>query len=222
MIRFDHVTKTFSTGVTALDDAVLEIGDGELVVISGPSGSGKTTILRLLLKEIDPTSGSLSLDDMKIETLKPKDLPSLRRSIGAVFQDFKILEDRTVKENIGLVLEILGESDATIESRTHDVLDLVGLAGKEQMFPRQLSGGELQRVAIARALAPRPRVLFADEPTGNLDPKTSEGIALLLKTINKEGTTVIVASHDQTVIDVLDARMLKLEEGRIRETEKES
>lgn len=215
MIRFENVTKTFSTGVTALADVTFEIGDGELVVISGPSGAGKTTILRLLLRDVLPSSGTILFDDTVVEKVQGKDLPKLRRKIGAVFQDFKILEDRTVEENIGLVLEILGEKDEGIPKRIQEVLDQVELAGKERVFPRQLSGGELQRVAIARALSFKPRVLFADEPTGNLDPGTSRTIARLLNDIHEEGTTVVVATHDETLIDELGGRLLALDHGAL-------
>jgi len=213
MIRFENVTKTFSTGATALADVTFEIGDGELVVISGPSGAGKTTILRLLLRDVLPSAGTIFLDDTVVEKVQKKGLASLRRKIGAVFQDFKILEDRTVEENIGLVLEILGEKDEDISKRIHEVLGQVELSGKERVFPRQLSGGELQRVAIARALSFKPKVLFADEPTGNLDSETSRTIARLLNDINQEGTTVVVATHDETLINELGGRLLALDHG---------
>lgn len=213
MIRFENVTKTFSTGVTALSDVTFEIGGGELVVISGPSGAGKTTILRLLLRDVLPSSGTILLDDTVVEKVQKKDLAALRRKIGAVFQDFKILEDRTVEENISLVLEILGEKDDNIPKRIHEVLGQVGLSGKERVFPRQLSGGELQRVAIARALSFKPKVLFADEPTGNLDPETSRIIVRLLSDINQEGTTVVVATHDEAFIDELGGRLLAFDHG---------
>jgi cell division transport system ATP-binding protein len=213
MIRFENVTKAFQTGVTALHDVTFEIGDGELTIISGPSGAGKTTILRLLLQDILPTSGTIAVDDLVVEKLKRRDLPTLRRKIGAIFQDFKILEDRTVEENIGLILEIFGEKEENIPTRVHEVLDHVGLLGKELVFPRQLSGGELQRVAIARAMSFRPSVLFADEPTGNLDPDTSREIARLLKSLRDDHTTVIVATHDEQFIDELGGRVLYLNHG---------
>lgn len=215
MIRFENVTKTFPTGLSILEDVSFEIGDGELVVISGPSGAGKTTILRLLLKETSPTKGHITVDDTNVDKISKKNLPTLRRKIGAVFQDFKILEDRTVGENIALALEILGEEDREIEKHVKDVLDQVGLSGKEYVFPRQLSGGELQRVAIARALSHQPIVLFADEPTGNLDPENTHAIAKLLKDIHKMGSTVVVATHDERVIGALGGRVLELVHGTV-------
>ncbi|MBI5356293.1 ATP-binding cassette domain-containing protein [Candidatus Collierbacteria bacterium] len=215
MIRFASVTKTFPNGKTALKQISFEIADGELVGIIGPSGSGKTTVLKLLINEINPTEGEIDVDDFQVHKLNRKKLPHLRRAIGSVFQDFKILPDRTVAENVGLVLEILDIPDKEIAEKVNITLEMVGLPQSGDLFPTQLSGGELQRVAIARAMAMNPKILFADEPTGNLDQETAKQIAGLLKEINNQGTTVIVATHDKNVLDFLKPRILQLEAGEL-------
>lgn len=215
MIRFASVTKTFPNGKTALKQISFEIADGEMVGIIGPSGSGKTTVLRLLINEIIPTEGEINVDDFQVHKLNRKKLPQLRRTIGSVFQDFKILTDRTVAENVGLILEILDRPDKEIAEKVNIALEMVGLPQSGDLFPTQLSGGELQRVAIARAMAMSPKILFADEPTGNLDSVTAKQIAGLLKEINNQGTTVIVATHDKNVLDFLKPRILQLEAGEL-------
>jgi cell division transport system ATP-binding protein len=211
MIEFDKVTKTFPTGITVLQDISFTIEPGELVAITGPSGAGKTTLLRLLIREILPTKGTIKVDKLNLGNLRAKELPKLRRVIGPVFQDFKLLEDRSAAENVALILEILGKDYEEAFKLAEKLLKHVKLQGKENLFPRQLSGGELQRVAIARALATRPKILFADEPTGNLDTKTSQGIIKLLHEINDSGTTVIIATHNDRVLDALDTRVIELE-----------
>lgn len=217
MIRFEKVTKKFPTGTIALDEVTFSIELGELVSITGPSGAGKTTILRLMLREFLPTTGTITINEFTVNNIKNKDLPKLRRTIGSVFQDFKLLEDRTVSENIGLLLELAGKTDGEIAVRTQEVLELVKIFDKRLLFPKQLSGGEIQRVAIARAFALTPTILFADEPTGNLDTETAKDIALLLKDIHAKGSTVIVSTHDDTVLHILDSRTLTLSNGKLVE-----
>lgn len=215
MIFFDRVTKEFLNGVKAIDDLTLEISPGEFVFITGHSGAGKTTLLRLLLREFLPTSGTIYLDKTDIGQLSGPQIPELRRQIGSVFQDFKLLSDRTVAENIGLSLEIIGAKPAAIGERIDHLLELVGLGNKGELFPSQLSGGELQRTVIARALAAEPKVLFADEPTGNLDHDTATSIVSLLEDIHKLGTTVIMATHNQDIVRAGNKRTVQLEKGKL-------
>jgi len=216
MITLDQVTKTFLTGETVLEDVNLDIKPGEFVVITGPSGSGKTTLLRLIYKDLDPTKGTITINGQDITKLSKKAIPQLRRHIGYAFQDFKIIPDRTVWENISLTLDILRIADKAINDRVKHLLDLVGLPTKAHLFPGQLSGGELQRVSIARAIAHEPDILLADEPTGNLDQEATYKIAELLKQINSFGTTVILATHDPGVIKKINARCITLENGKIK------
>lgn len=215
MIVFDQVTKKFPNGTIALDSLTLHIQPKEFIFVTGHSGAGKTTLLRLLLREVLPTSGSIKFDQTDITKLKNKDIPLLRRQIGAIFQDFKLLSDRTVSENIALSLEIVGTAEAEIAHRVNHLLELVGLKGKGDLFPSQISGGELQRTVIARALAPEPKVLFADEPTGNLDYSTAQAIVQLLHDINELGTTVIMATHNQGIIDKFKNRTVELQHGKV-------
>jgi len=215
MIRFDQVTKTFPSGTTAVENLSFTVAPGEFMGITGPSGAGKTTVLKLLIQETPPTSGTITVAEIEVGKLKPKDLPELRRAVGAVFQDFKILEDQTAAENVALVNEILGTSLNESLSSASKLLAEVGLGGKENLFPRQLSGGELQRVAIARALAVKPKVLFADEPTGNLDADTAAAIMKLLIDINSAGTTVLVASHDEQLLKHFTDKILRLKKGKM-------
>lgn len=215
MIVFDKVTKVFANGDKVIDEISFKIEPKEFVFITGRSGAGKTTLLRLMMREFLPTTGKILVDKEDITSLQPKKLPELRRKIGAVWQDFKLLWDRTVGENIALTLEILGHEEKEIVKHVQQLLELVGMTNKEDLFPTQISGGELQRTVIARALASKPKILFADEPTGNLDEITAGQIMELLKDINELGTTVLVATHNQSLIDKLDKRKLTLEKGKL-------
>jgi len=215
MLVFHQVTKIFGNGTKALDNVSFTLEPGEFVVLSGESGAGKTTIMRLLLKELEPSSGKITLDGDNLSAIKPKNLPLLRRKVGVVFQDFKLLADRTVSENIDLALEILGLSTEIITKRCLELLSLTGLSHKSDDFPSQLSGGELQRVVIARALAGEPKLLFADEPTGNLDHQTALGVYQLLKEINSQGTTVVMATHAKDILRDFSGRQLQLKKGKL-------
>lgn len=215
MLIFDQVTKVFGNGTKALDEVSFALGAGEFAVLRGPSGAGKTTLMRLILKEFAPTKGKIVVDGDDLSRISPRNTPLLRRKVGVVFQDFKILLDRTVGENIDLALDILGLSDEIIRKRRQELLELTGLTDKDENFPVQLSGGQLQRVIIARALATQPKLLFADEPTGNLDRDTARGVVQLLKDINEQGTTVILATHDVELVKGFKARELVLEEGKL-------
>lgn len=219
MIQFDAVTKIYGS-IPALDSVSFHIDAGEFVFLVGPSGAGKSTIAKLLIREIKPTSGNIIVGEYDYTNLKDKDIPFLRRQIGCIFQDNKILSDRTVAENVSLSLEILHKNAGTIKKTVEELLHVTGLTGKDNYFPRQLSGGELQRVVIARALAMDPPLLFADEPTGNLDHQTALQIVELLQRINAEGTTVLMATHDMQIVEQLNKRTLKITQGRL-ETDSE-
>jgi cell division transport system ATP-binding protein len=215
MIRFDNVSKQFSAHTAALSDVTLEIKDGEFVFLIGPSGAGKTTLLRLLIRDILPTGGEVWVDEWNVATLPPTKIHLLRRAIGTVFQDFKLLMDRTVFENVALVLEIMGKSGGEITKGVSDVLELVGLGGKQDFFPLQLSAGEMQRTGIARAIVGGPKILLADEPTGNLDPTTAWEILTILKEIHSLGTTVVMATHNADIVNEMKQRTITIEHGRI-------
>jgi cell division transport system ATP-binding protein len=214
MISFQHVSKHYGQR-KALDNVSFAVDPGEFVFILGPSGAGKTTIRKLLIHEIIPTSGEVTIGEFKSSELKRKEIPILRQQIGVVFQDYQLLPDRTAAENIALSLEITNKSQKAISQTVPQLLALIGIPDKGHLFPTQLSGGEAQRVVIARALATDPAVLFADEPTGNLDTQNSFVIVELLQKINRHGTTVIMATHDTEIIKKTQARILYLEEGKI-------
>jgi cell division transport system ATP-binding protein len=215
MIVFDDVGKVYEPGVVALDGVSFVIEKGEFVFIVGASGSGKSTIVRLLLKEIEPTSGRIVVGGRDLGRLKRSKVPLLRRNLGCVFQDFKLLPNRTAYENIAYALRVQGESSAQIRKKVPEVLTLVGLAHKMNSRPHELSGGEQQRVSIARAFVNHPPLLVCDEPTGNLDPDTSVGIMQLLYRINRTGTTVLMVTHDRELVDKMRKRVIALEDGRL-------
>jgi cell division transport system ATP-binding protein len=216
VIRFDSVTKQYPTQTRpALDDLTLEIEKGEFVFLVGASGSGKSTFLRLMLREERPTRGAVFVLGKDLNRLSNWKVPALRREMGTVFQDFRLLPNKTVFENVAFALEVIGKPRHTIAQVVPEVLELVGLAGKEGRRPDELSGGEQQRVAIARAFVNRPKLLIADEPTGNLDPSTSVGIMKLLDRINRTGTTVVMATHDAAIVDQMRKRVVELEGGHL-------
>ena len=219
MIRLENVTKTYKGGVVALSDVSIDIPKGELVFLVGPSGSGKSTLLRLLLREELADKGKVCVGGKELSTMAKWKVPQLRRSIGCVFQDFRLLPNKTAHENIAFALEVIGRPRHVVAAQVPQVLELVGLGGKANRRPDQLSGGEQQRVAIARAFVNRPLVLLADEPTGNLDPDTSSGIMKLLERINRTGTTVLMATHDATIVDAMRRRVIELEHGRVARDE---
>lgn len=216
MILLDRVTKTYSkTGKPAINQVSLFVEPREFVILVGTSGAGKSTLLKLLTREEKPSNGKIVVGGIDYDTLKDKHIPLLRRKIGVVFQDFKLLPQRTVFENIAFALEIAGMTKREIRSTVPKVIELVGLKGKEHHFPNQLSGGERQRVAIARAVVRQPKILIADEPTGNLDPKHSWDIIRLLEKINKYGTTVLLTTHNAEIVNKLKRRVITLEHGEI-------
>lgn len=219
MIEFSNVTKKYDHDITALDDVNVTIKKGEFVFLVGPSGSGKSTFLKLMIREEQQTSGKIVIDGIDVSKVKPKDIPFLRRKVGFVFQDFRLLYDRTVEENIEFALRIIEASEKEIKVQMKSVLELVGLSGKEKFYPNQLSGGEQQRVALARALATRPAILIADEPTGNLDPVTADEIFKSLMEINSRGTTVLVVTHAKDIVDKLGKRVIALDHGKITKDE---
>ena len=215
MIRLENVTKIYKGDVVALRDVSADIQKGEFVFLVGPSGSGKSTFIRLLLKEQDPDSGRIWVAGKDIANLSSWKVPYLRRNIGTVFQDFQLLPNKTVYENVSFALEVIGRPKHVIHSQVPQILDLVGLTKKSDNLPNELSGGEQQRVSIARAFVNRPLILLADEPTGNLDPSTSVGIMRLLDRINRTGTTVVMATHDQSIVDTMRRRVIELDRGTL-------
>lgn len=215
MIEFKNVTKVYEDGTIALKNVNIVIKKGEFVFLVGPSGSGKSTLIKLLIREIPVTTGSIFVAGRNICNLKAARIPQLRRNIGYVFQDFKLLPNKTIFENIAFALEVIGKPAYAIRVQVPQVLKLVGLANKINSYPHQLSAGEQQRISIARAFVNRPPILLADEPTGNLDPATSDGIMKLLSRINLIGTTVAMASHDKSIVNSMRRRVIELEEGEI-------
>ena len=215
MIRLQDVTKVYEGGTVAARDVNLDIQRGEFVFLVGPSGSGKSTLIRLMLRQEPITRGTIWVAGKDITALPNWKVPYLRRSIGTVFQDFKLLPNKTVAENIAFTLEVLGRPRSVIKPQVDQVLDLVGLDGKADRYPRQLSGGEQQRVSVGRAFVNRPPILLADEPTGNLDPATSVGIMKLLDRINRTGTTIVMATHDHAIVDAMQRRVVAVDNGAV-------
>ena len=221
LIQMKGVTKKYNRGATALRNITISVNQGEFVYLVGPSGAGKSTFIRLLYREERTTKGALKVGKFNLAKMKKREIPILRRSIGVVFQDYKLLPNKTVFENIACAMEVIGEKPRVIKKRVTEVLDLVGLKHKMRSFPDQLSGGEQQRVAIARAIVNNPQVLIADEPTGNLDPEISWEIMQLLERINLQGTTVLMATHNRQIVDTLRHRVVAIEDGRIVRDEEE-
>ena len=215
MILLDRVSKSYNRKGAALERVSLHIEPKEFVIIVGPSGAGKSTLLKLLTREEKPTSGKIIVGGIDYERLKDRDVPMLRRKIGVVFQDFKLLPNKTVFENVAFALEIAGVGNREIKHTVPRVLDIVGLKGKEHHYPRELSGGERQRVAIARAVVRQPKILIADEPTGNLDPKHAWDVVRVLEKINRYGTTVLLTTHNQDIVNNLKRRVVTIQNGRL-------
>lgn len=215
MIRLENVTKSYSTEIVAVKDASFDVAKGEFVFLVGPSGSGKSTLLRMLNRQDRPERGAVWVAGRNIVDLPSGRIPMLRRNIGNIFQDYKLLLEKNVFENVAFAQEVIGRPKHVIKQQVPAVLDLVGLSGKEERMPNQLSGGEQQRVSIARAFVNRPLILLADEPTGNLDPATGEGIMRLLDRINKTGTTIVMATHDQRIVNTMRKRVIQLDRGII-------
>lgn len=220
MIEFKNIYKRYKNGVVALKDINLKINKGDFIFLVGASGAGKSTLIKLLLKEIDPTKGKLYLERRNITKLHRRRVPYLRRKIGVVFQDFRLLPKKTVSENIAFALEIIGTPKRRIRTQVSMILGIVGLSKKRDMKPHQLSGGEKQRVSIARAMINNPKILIADEPTGNLDPETAWEIMKILRQINRRGTTVIMVTHDKEIVDIMQERVVELKRGKIIRDEK--
>ena len=215
MIQLEHVSKSFSEGIPALNDVSLHISEGEFVFVVGDSGSGKSTLIKLLLKELEPTSGSITINDSDIRKISHKRVPYSRRNIGCVFQDFRLLKDRNVYDNVAFAQRVVGASNRSIRQKVPVMLSMVGLAAKYRSFPKQLSGGEQQRVAIARALVNNPRILLADEPTGNLDNNNAWEIMNLLEMINSRGTTVVVVTHNMEIVRAMGKRVITIQKGTV-------
>jgi len=219
MIQLRNVSKIYPNGARALVDVNLKIGKGDFVFLVGPSGAGKSTLIKLLYRDERPTRGQVHINSKNLVRMKEREVPYLRRSIGVIFQDFKLLQNKTVYENVAFALEVIGVSKSEVRTRTLATLDLVGLANKERAFPHELSGGEQQRVCVARAVINNPALLVADEPTGNLDPETAWGIMDLLYDINKRGTTVVMATHAKDIVNKMQKRVIAIENGRVARDE---
>lgn len=215
MIKLEHVSKAYSAGIPALNDVNLEIEEGEFVFVVGDSGSGKSTLIKLLLKELEPTEGVITINGRKLHTIRHKQVPRFRRNLGVVFQDFRLLKDRNIYDNIAFAQRVVGASVRESRRRVPQMLSMVGLAAKYKSYPRQLSGGEQQRVAIARALINQPKILLADEPTGNLDANNAWEIMKLLEEINERGTTVVVVTHNMEIVRIMNKRVITIKKGVI-------
>ena len=217
MIKVEHVSKSYTAGIPALNDVSLDIEEGEFVFIVGDSGSGKSTLIKLLLKELEPTEGTITINNKKLNKIKRRQIPKFRRNIGVVFQDFRLLKDRNIYDNVAFAQKVIGESNRSIKKNVPSMLSMVGLAAKYRSYPRQLSGGEQQRVAIARALINEPKILLADEPTGNLDNHNAWEIMKLLEEINSRGTTVVVVTHNLEIVKAMNKRVITMKKGVVVE-----
>ena len=220
MIKLEHVSKSYSAGIPALNDISLNIEEGEFVFIVGNSGSGKSTLIKLLLKELEPTKGVITIYNRNLNAIRRKQIPKYRRNVGVVFQDFRLLKDRNVYENVAFAQKVIGTPARLIRSSVPTMLSMVGLAAKYKSYPKQLSGGEQQRVAIARALVNQPKILLADEPTGNLDNHNAWEIMKLLEEINQKGTTVVVVTHNLEIVKAMKKRVITMKKGVIISDEK--
>lgn len=217
MIKLEHVSKSYTAGIPALNDVSLDIEEGEFVFIVGDSGSGKSTLIKLLLKELETTEGTITINNKKLNKIKRRQIPKFRRNIGVVFQDFRLLKDRNIYDNVAFAQKVIGESNRSIKKNVPSMLSMVGLAAKYRSYPRQLSGGEQQRVAIARALINEPKILLADEPTGNLDNHNAWEIMKLLEEINSRGTTVVVVTHNLEIVKAMNKRVITMKKGVVVE-----
>ena len=213
MIKLEHVSKSYSAGIPALNDVSLNIEEGEFVFVVGDSGSGKSTLIKLLLKELEPTEGTITINGRKLNKIRRRQIPKFRRNIGVVFQDFRLLKDRNIYDNVAFAQKVIGESNRSIKKNVPKLLSMVGLAAKYRSYPRQLSGGEQQRVAIARALINKPKILLADEPTGNLDANNAWEIMKLMGEINEQGTTVVVVTHNLEIVKAMNKRVITMQKG---------
>ena len=213
MIKLEHVSKSYSAGIPALNDVSLNIEEGEFVFVVGDSGSGKSTLIKLLLKELEPTEGTITINGRKLNKIRRRQIPKFRRNIGVVFQDFRLLKDRNIYDNVAFAQKVIGESNRSIQKNVPKLLSMVGLAAKYRSYPRQLSGGEQQRVAIARALINKPKILLADEPTGNLDANNAWEIMKLMEEINEQGTTVVVVTHNLEIVKAMNKRVITMQKG---------
>lgn len=220
MIKLEHVSKSYSAGIPALNDISLNIEEGEFVFIVGNSGSGKSTLIKLLLKELEPTKGVITINNRNLNAIRRKQIPKYRRNVGVVFQDFRLLKERNVYENVAFAQKVIGTPARLIRSSVPTMLSMVGLAAKYKSYPKQLSGGEQQRVAIARALVNQPKILLADEPTGNLDNHNAWEIMKLLEEINQKGTTVVVVTHNLEIVKAMKKRVITMKKGVIISDEK--
>lgn len=215
MISLEHVSKSYSAGIPALNDVSLNIEAGEFVFIVGDSGSGKSTLIKLLLKELEPSEGTITINGTKLNKIRRRKIPKFRRNIGVVFQDFRLLKDRNIYDNVAFAQKVVGESSRAIKKNVPSMLSMVGLAAKYRSYPKQLSGGEQQRVAIARALVNKPKILLADEPTGNLDANNAWEIMKLMEDINEQGTTVVVVTHNLEIVKAMNKRVITVRKGVI-------